>query len=177
MDKALISELQSFFDGRSKLNYAAMAIKCYTQKPSLFYACVDGFGNKKTINIPIEPTDLLPIIERYLDNIDKEIINISTIAAMPVDYNVFIEGYDSLKEHISDYEQRYPETFTSYDKIVKEISESYKARLHDKEHPGWEQEDYHIPVCSDWEDKIYVFNFHNIDEKTICVIFNGIYKL
>lgn len=176
MNKELISELQSFFDGRSKLNYAAMAIKCYTQKSTLFYACVDGFGNKRTINIPIEPTDLLPIIERYLDNIDKEIINISSISAMPVDYNVIIEEYNKLKEYICDYERRYPETFTSYYAITKEISEQYKARMLDMEDPGSEQADYLIPVCSDWEDKVYLFNFDKIDDATIHVTFNGIYK-
>ncbi len=177
IDKAQISELQSYFDGRSKLHKAAIAIRCYTQNPSLFYACVDGFGNKKTVNIPIEPSDLLPIIERYIENIDREIVNISRIAEMPDKYNIFVGEYDTLKKHIDDYEQRYPDTFTSYAQIEQIISDAYKSRLLDTNNPGMEDADYHVPVCSDWQDKIYVFSFHHIHENTIYVKFEEIYKL
>ena len=58
-----------------------MAIKCYsgeTKNTSIFFAYVDGFKNKRTINIPITPKDLLPILETYLEDIDNQIIEIST---------------------------------------------------------------------------------------------------
>lgn len=72
----MIVDLQSYFDGRGKLNNAITAIKCYSRdskESSVFFGYVDGFKNKRTINIPIDPKDLLPILEKYVNNIDIQI--------------------------------------------------------------------------------------------------------
>lgn len=67
MDKALIAELQDHFDGRGKLKKVANAIKCYTKDTSIFFSYVDGWGKKQYINIPIEPSEILPILEKYIN--------------------------------------------------------------------------------------------------------------
>lgn len=78
MDKALIAELQDHFDGRGKLKKVANAIRCYTKDASIFFSYVDGWGKKQYINIPIEPSEILPILEKYINNIDADIVRISS---------------------------------------------------------------------------------------------------
>lgn len=190
MNKALISDLQSYFDGRARLNNAALAIKCYTKNPSLFYGYVDGWNNKKTVNIPIEPTDLLPILERYIENIDKEIINVSqeaeeTTKAIvttpnevmpPTQYHVNIENCEYLIDYINGYANTHPNTYNSFGEIVRQLSVAYHSRLTDTENPGYENDDYHIQVCSDWENKIYVFSFIKVVGSILCLSFDEITK-
>ncbi|MCM1075982.1 MAG: hypothetical protein NC411_01315 [Bacteroides sp.] len=77
MNKAQIAELQDHFDGRARLKKAANALKSYTKEASIFFSYIDGWGKKQYINIPIEPTDVLPILEKYIENIENEIINIT----------------------------------------------------------------------------------------------------
>lgn len=79
MNKETIVELQSYFDGRSRLSNAIQKIKLYSNSKdaSIFFGYVDGFKNKRTINIPIEPDDLLPILEKYVRNIESEIMGIA----------------------------------------------------------------------------------------------------
>ena len=57
---------------------------------------------------------------------------------------------------IEDYKIRYPSTFTSEEKIYQILEEAVIERR--KENPHLVSEDYHIEVCSDWDNKIYVFS-------------------
>ena len=127
-----------------------MAIKIYTKDASLFYSCVDGWGKKKYINIPIDPNDLLPLLDKYIGRIDKEIIRISGRV------EVIIQNFADVKPYIDDYMRRYPSTYISEDKIYKTLEDAVIGRR--QEHPHMVCEDYHIEVCSDWEDKVYVFS-------------------
>lgn len=147
---ALITELQDCFNGRARLQEAAMAIKIYTKDASLFYSCVDGWGKKKYINIPIDPTDLLPLLNKYIGRIDKEIMKISGRV------EVIIQNFADVKPFIEDYKIRYPSTFTSEEKIYQTLEEAVIERR--KGNPHLVSEDYHIEVCSDWDNKIYVFS-------------------
>lgn len=72
--KQLIYALQDHFTARARLVEAMTAIKCYTKGASYFYSCKDGWDNKKYVNLPIESEDILPILQKYIDNIDKDII-------------------------------------------------------------------------------------------------------
>lgn len=174
MDKAAIIDLQTYFDGRAKLNNASIAIKSYSHKnASLFFGYVDGFNNKRTINIPIAPTDILPILENYIDNIDKEIINIANGGEEPEElYEAVIENEDELVQYITDYANRYPNTFTSLESIKNRLSKSFLER-----EDCYKEDDYHIEVCSDWQNKIYVFAFAATVADTIYFKFEEIYKL
>lgn len=96
MDKEMIVDLQSYFDGRGKLNNAITAIKCYSRdskESSVFFGYVDGFKNKRTINIPIDPKDLLPILEKYVNNIDIQIMEVTNPKIL--DYELSPDGIPS----------------------------------------------------------------------------------
>lgn len=170
MDKALINELQTCFDGRGRLKAASVAIQSYTNNTSVFFSYIDGWNNKKSINIPIDPEDLLPILDRYMDNIDKEIQRIATPEVF-----VSIDNFSELEKYVKDYKSRFPETYTSLDEIHKTLKESYVGRKN--EHPGLEKEDYHIEVCFDWKDKIYIFSYLGVVDNSIMFHFNEIMKL
>ncbi len=126
MDVAKINELQDHFNGRGRLMQVVYAIKCYSKDSSIFFSCIDGWGKKKYINIPIEPSDLLPILQKYIDSIDKDII---AMTAMPV--RVLIDNSAELDKYVKDYERRYPSTFTSWNKIENCLAETYAARIAD----------------------------------------------
>lgn len=166
---ALIAELQDCFNGRARLQEAAMAIKIYTKDASLFYSCVDGWGKKKYINIPIEPSDLLPLLNKYIGRIDKEIMRISGKV------EVIIQNFADLKPCIDDYKSRYPSTYTSEDKIYQTLENAVVRRRQDNPHMVCE--DYHIEVCSDWEDKVYVFSVINETMNQVTFSFNEICKV
>lgn len=175
MDKTLIDELQGHFDSRGKIRNSIIVIKSYTNDTSFFFSYKDGWGNKKYINLQLEPEDVLPILERYLENIDKDIERIST-PEMP-EVNIAIDNFSELEKYVNDYKSRFPQTYTSIEKIYETFRESYVYRKNDNENPGWEAEDYHIKVCSDWEDKIYVFSFKGEIDRTIILHFEEIVKL
>ena len=77
MTKAEINDLQSYFDGRRKLYNALIAIKSYQKDGSFFFNYTDGWGKNRNINLPIEPDDIIPALEKYIEGIDKQIIEIS----------------------------------------------------------------------------------------------------
>lgn len=172
LTKAQISELQGHFDGRSKLQSLVTAMKCYTKDASFFFAYKDGWGNKKYINIPIEPEDIMPIIEKQIESIDNDIIELTT---SPEDIEVIIMNGEQLESSIADYKSRYPDTYTSLAKIRETLRQSFMCRLEDGQVN--EASDYHIEVCSDWQDKIYVIEFLNQTDEYLQFEFKGIFKL
>ncbi|MDE7159977.1 MAG: hypothetical protein K2O24_03940 [Muribaculaceae bacterium] len=173
MDVAKINELQDHFDGRGRLKQVVDAIKCYTNTSSIFLSYTDGWGKKKYLNIPIEPFDLLPILQKYIDNIDKDIVKLTSA---PV--RVLIVNSAVLDPLIKDYQSRCPSTFTSYDTIVYRLASIYAARVADKGNGVSDPMSYHIEVCSDWQDKIYMFSFLGMDKTgTAKFQFDDIYKL
>lgn len=179
MTKAEINELQSYFDGRRKLYNALNAIKCYSKdSSSFFFNYTDGFQNKRNINIPLEADDIISVIEKYIDNIDKQIMEISKPEIEPLPLTVYIDNHEELLKHIRDYESRYPDTYMSLSQIMKRLEEMYEARkTSNDEIPISIAEDYHIEVCSDWQDKIYVFSFIEEGSVYISFHFETIYKL
>ena len=173
MDVAKINELQDHFDGRGRLKQVVDAIKCYTNTSSIFLSYTDGWGKKKYLNIPIEPFALLPILQKYIDNIDKDIVKLTST---PV--RVLIVNSTVLDPLIKDYQSRYPSTFTSYDTIVSRLAEIYAARMADNGNGVSNPMSYHIEVCSDWQDKVYMFSFLGMDKTgTAKFQFDDIYKL
>lgn len=168
MDKALIAELQDHFDGRGKLKKVANAIKCYTKDTSIFFSYIDGWGKKQYINIPIEPSEILPILEKYINNIDADIVRISSSTKQAV-----IDNLADIESYISDYKQRYPETYTSLETIISTLTQVYQTRKQD----GSGDNAYHIPVCSDWQDKLFTFSLIGECGETVYFQYEGIYKL
>lgn len=172
MDSTVINDLQDHFDGRSKLKKAFMAINGYTKDASILFAYIDGWGKKQYINIPIEPSELLPIIDNYINRIDEDIIKqIKETAPL----KVVIINLSELTSYIEGYQRDFPSTFTSLDDIISRLERSYRYRMDDDRYEG--EEDYHIEVCSDWQDKIYVFSLNGRVDDVIYFQFKGIQKL
>ena len=173
MDVDKINELQDHFDGRGRLKQIVDAIKQYSNTASIFLSYTNGFGSKKYLNIPIELSELLPILKKHIDSIDKDIL---FLTSMPV--RVLIVNSAVLDPLIKDYQSRYPSTFTSYDTIVHRLAEIYAARMADNGNGVSAPMSYHIEVCSDWQDKIYMFSFLGMDKTgTAKFQFDNIYKL
>lgn len=168
MDKALISELQDHFDGRGKLKKVANAIKYYSKDASIFFSYVDGWGKKQYVNIPIEPSEILPILEKHIDNIDADILRISSPLPQAV-----IDNYNEIENYIADYKQRYPETYTSIETITTTLAQQYQER----KQSGNVDDEYHIPVCSDWLDKLFIFSLIGECNSTVYFQYQGIFKL
>lgn len=178
MTKADINDLQSFFDGRRKLYNALNAIKCYSKDSSFFFNYTDGFQNKRNINLPLESEDIIAVLEKYIDNIDMEIMKLSNQAKLePIPPTPFIDNQEGLLKYIEDYKRRYPNTYMSLDNIKKRLGEMYMARLADKDNPTLFGQDYHIEVCSDWKDKIYIFSFIGEGNVYTSFRFETVYKL
>ncbi len=171
LTKAQIYELQSHFDERSKLHNIGMTIKCNAKESSFFFAYKDNFGNKKYLNLPIEQEEILAIFQKRIDNIEKDIIELTTT---PEDIEVIIMNGEKLDAFIADYKSRYPDTYTSLAKIRETLRKSFIGRLEDGQGTA---DDYHIEVCSDWEDKIYVFEFLNKADEYLQFEFKEIFKL
>ena len=171
LTQAQIYELQGHFDARSRLQKVAHAIKCYTNDASFFYSCVDGWGKKQYVNIPIEPEDIMPIIETYINNIEQDIIKLTT----PPELEVRIENEADLIPSIDDYKRRYPDTYTSLQTIHEKLKSTFYDRMEEAE--KYEGADYHIAVCSDWQDKIYVFELLYQTDNYIHFKFKEIFKL
>lgn len=173
MDYDKIDELQAQFDGRGRLIQIVNAISLYSNSASIFLSYTDGWQKKKYLNIPIELDELLPILLKHITNIDNDIIRLTS---MPV--RVIIENSAALDPLIKDYQSRYPYTFTSYDTIVSRLAEIYTARMADNGNDVSNPMSYHIEVCSDWQDKIYMFSFLGMDKTgTAKFQFDDIYKL
>lgn len=171
--KCSIEELQDHFDGRSRLNKAKTALKCYPKDGSIFYSYVDGWGKKQYVNIPIEREDLLPIIDRYLEAIGKDIersidgANINRELTED-DVTVIVDNKQVLEGYISDYKERYP-TYTSFDAIVHRIKKAVLSRHKNGNIDALFEDDginnaFQIEVCSDWPDKIYLIRANNYRE-------------
>lgn len=172
MDRALITELQDHFDGRGKLKKVANAIKCYSKDASIFFSYVDGWGKKQYVNIPIEPSDIIPIIDKYVENIDADILRISQSKES---FQVEFVNLPELTKYVEDYQNRFPSTFTSIEQIKARLEQSYKERLNN---PQYDTKDaYHIDVCSDWKDKLYVFSLAGRNCDIIYFQLDDIYKL
>lgn len=168
MDKALIAELQDHFEGRGKLKKVANAIKYYSKDSSIFFSYVDGWGKKQYVNIPIEPSEILPILEKYIDNIDADIVRIASPTQQAV-----IDNLADMEGYISDYKQRYPQTHTSIETITTTLAKAYQER----KQSGSVDDGYHIPVCSDWQDKLFTFSLIGECNDMVYFQFEGIYKL
>ncbi len=178
MDEALIIELQGHFDGRSRLKKVADAIKCYTKDASIYYSYVDGWGNKRNINIPIEPEEILPILENYIKNIEKDIIKIAAPPPPPipsVNNALIIDNASEINSKVEEYKISFPDTYTSCNEIRRILHESMEYRATN----GLELTDssFQIPVASDWEDKLYLFSFIGIDDGVALFHFDGIAKI
>lgn len=172
MDKALITELQDHFDGRGKLKKVANAIKSYSKDASIFFSFVDGWGKKQYVNIPIEPSDILPIIDNYVENIDADILR---IVQSKESFQVEFVNLPELTNYVEDYQKRYPSTFTSIEQIKARLEQSYKDRLNNSQFDT--NTTYHIEVCSDWKDKLYVFSMSGRNCDIIYFQLDDIYKL
>ena len=81
---------------------------------------------------------------------------------------------EKLDTSIADYKSRYPDTYTSLAKIRETLRKSFIGRLEDGQDTT---ADYHIEVCSDWEDKIYVFEFLNKTDEYLQFEYKEIFKL
>ncbi|MCM1318777.1 MAG: hypothetical protein NC217_00110 [Muribaculaceae bacterium] len=172
MKKDTIQELQDYFDGRGRLNKVKLAMKCYTKDASIFYAYVDGWGKKQYLNIPIEVDDILPIIDKYIGNIDIQIGEVIGGPSEPV--KVEIDNLDDLLYKIDGYRESYPTTYTSLSDILTMLADSVRYRLPD----GLDAlSDYHIPVCSDWEDKLYIFIVRKQERGVFTMHFSEITKI
>lgn len=169
MDKALITELQDHFDGRGRLKKVANAIRCYSKDSSIFFSYVDGWGKKQYVNIPIEPSEILPILEKYIDNIDADIMRIASPALQAV-----IDNPEELEPYVLDYKKRYPETYTTLEAITSTLAQAYQERKRDGDD---ENDGYHIPVCSDWQDKLFTFSLIGECNDMVYFKYEGIYKL
>lgn len=170
LTKAKIYELQDHFDGRSKLQKVAFALKNRTNNASIFYSYTDGYGKKQYVNIPIEPDEILPIIERYIENIEKDIIEITSP-------EVIIVNEAQIIDSVEDYKTRYPDTYTSLEKLKERLKQSYLSRKEDVGGQFSVDDGYHIEVCSDWQDKIYVLELVSQDDDSIMFEFKEIFKL
>lgn len=168
MDKALITELQDHFDGRGRLKKVANAIRCYPKDSSIFFSYVDGWGKKQYVNIPVEPSEILPILEKYIDNIDADIMRIASPALQ-----VVIDDLEELERYVLDYKKRYPETYTSLEAITSTLAQAYQERNGDGNN---ENDGYHIPVCSDWQDKVFAFSPIGECNDMVYFKYEGIYK-
>jgi len=172
MNEELITELQDHFDGRGRLKKVVNAIKCYTKDASMFYSYVDGFGKKQYLNIPIEPDEILPILEKYIKNIDKDIIEIATSATSV--NAIIIDNASDINSKVEWYRKSFPDTFTGYDDIRNILLET----LHYRQSNGDDLElSFQIPVCSDWEDKLYLFSFIGTKDCVAYFHFNDIVKV
>ena len=180
MGKSQIIELQDCFEGRSKINKAVMAIKCYANAndASLFFSYTDSWKNKKYINIPIEPEELLPLLEKQIESIDTAILNIAREqSTKSVNFNIVIINEVELLKFIEDYKSRYPSTYTSLETLKENLNQTFHLRLNDGGKEVELYEDYHIEVCSDWQDKIYVLEFQGENNGDVQFLFKEIYKL
>lgn len=174
LTKAQIYELQGRFDERSKLHNIKMTIKCNAKESSFFFAYKDNLGNKKYLNLPIEQEDILAIFQQRIDNIEKDIIDLTTT---PEDIEVIIMNVEKLDASIAGYKSRYPYTYTSLATIRETLRESFRSRLENINGQADTTDDYHIEVCSDWEDRIYVFEFLNRTDEYLQFKFKEIFKL
>ncbi len=83
-----------------------------------------------------------------------------------------INNLYELMRYIEDYKSRYENTYTSLDYIENRIKSIYKKQ--------GICDEYQIPVCSDWENKVYCFETSTAIETDnfvlILVTFTGIKK-
>lgn len=172
---AQISELQDHYDGRGRLCKIANAIKCYTNTVSFYVSYTDGWGNKKNLNMPIEPEVILDILRKDVRVIDEDIARIMATFAIK-EYKVKIVNVEDVQPSIEDYKSRHPETYTSLEKLYEELQKVLNARIADPSDVAVDA-DYHIEVCSDWKDKIYVFEYLSCAAGVVNLRFREIFKL
>lgn len=80
-----------------------------------------------------------------------------------------------LKEDISIYKRLYLKTYTTYERIIEIIGNCFKSYYFDN---GFDcpEEDIQIPVCSNWPDKLYVFEPERVVMVGRIVYFKVMYK-
>ncbi len=173
--KNLISELQDHFTERGRLVNAKTAIKCYTQDASFFFSYKDGWGNKKYINLPFTPEDVMPILQKYIDGIEKDIIYSSI--------EVEVDSEDDLAESVKECQYWNPKTFLNIESIKSELKKIYAHRMivenKAEDNIGddnYRQEPYHIPISSDSVNGFYEFWLVGRCKNTLMFGFNGIEK-
>lgn len=171
--KQLIAALQDHFTERGRLANAMTAIKCYTKEASFFYSYKDGWGNKRCINLPFMPEDVLPILQKYIDNIGKDIIY-SSIGAE-------IDSEEDLIKCIDEYKRNHPKTFTDIETVKQGLRRLYAERVFINENVEDENGDnifrdkpYRIKVCEDLNGKFYEFWCVGRCKNTLLFGFNGI---
>lgn len=85
-----------------------------------------------------------------------------------------------LLQDIDEYRKRYNDTYTSYGKIINVISNAF-YNYYKRNGFDCPEDEIHIPVCSDWKDKVYVFDPEMaamIDDVVYFkVMYKGIYKM
>ncbi|MDE6276845.1 MAG: hypothetical protein K2M06_01915 [Muribaculaceae bacterium] len=171
LTKAQIYELQGHFNERGRWHDIAATIRCNLKESSFFFAYKDSLGNRKYLNLPIAHEDILAIINNQIENKEKDIIELTTTSE---DFEVIIMNGETLEDSVADYKSRYPDTYTSLVKIREILRKSFMYRLEDGQRIT---DDYHIEVCSDWQDKMYVFKFLNKTEEYLQFEFKEIFKL
>lgn len=80
---------------------------------------------------------------------------LETIRTIYEDNCVKIDNMEEFTEYLNDYSNRYPGTYTTLTDIKRALLKGYQSRK--KEDSDL---DYHIAVCSNWENKVYVFTYH-----------------
>lgn len=175
MNREQINELQDHFDGRSRLKKAIYALKCYPKGASIYYSYVDGWNNKKNVNIPIEPSDLIPILEKYVEAIDNDIVKLTFEEDL---LKVCVQNGEEVEALVEGYKQQYPETFIYYQQVLELLKEAYVDRAYGEDSQGdATAEDYHVQILSDWEDKVYVFKCLGEAGNTVYFWFKGVAKI
>ena len=87
---------------------------------------------------------------------------------------------EDLINDINCYKEDFKVTYTSYGRIINVISKVFYNYYKEN---GFDcpEDEIHIPVCSDWEDKVYVFEPEMVamidDIVYFKVMYKGIYKM
>lgn len=176
LTKTQIFELQTHFDSRSKFKNIVNTIQCNRLDSSIFFSYKDRQGNKKYINLPIAPSEIIEMFKQRIDDTEKRIIELTQ---KEEDIDVVIMNEAHLEKYVEDYRTRYPFTHTSLEDIRETLRNAFFRRREDKhsaEHIPT-TDDYHVEVCTDWQDKLYVFQLLTQTDEYLQFEFKEIYKL
>lgn len=172
--KTLISELQNHFTERGRLVDAKNAIKSYSNDSSFFFSYKDGWGNKKYINLPFTSDDVLPILQRYIDNIERDIIYSSV--------DVEIDSENHLMNILCENNGNIPDRFVACDYIKSELKKAYAYRVivsgtaeDNLGDENYQDKPYHIKRF-DHSDNVYEFWLIGRYKNTLKFGFNGTLK-
>ena len=96
---------------------------------------------------------------------------LETVRTIYEDNCVEIDNMADLTEYLNDYSIRYPGTYTTLTDIKRTLFKGYQSRK--KEDLDL---DFHIAVCSDWENTVYLFTYHGASFGKIYFKFEEIVK-